>query len=115
MVVARVLTIAILAAAGASAQADDVMRCGSKIIEIGMTQAEVMQHCGGPTSLDVTPQAVHDGNRVVAIEDQPWSGRPARPPSETVIATITVSMKRDVNAGGTVAITTRRKTIPAAR
>ena len=59
------LTIAILAATGMSAQADDVMRCGSKIIEVGMTQAEVMQHCGEPTSRDVTPQAVHDGNRVV--------------------------------------------------
>ena len=65
MVGARILTIAILAGAGASAQADDVMRCGSKIIEIGMLQSEVMQHCGEPTSRDVSPQAVRSGNRMV--------------------------------------------------
>ncbi len=65
MVTGRLLAISVLAVASVSVQADDGIRCGSKIIEIGMTQSEVMQYCGEPTSRDVSPQAVRSGNRMV--------------------------------------------------
>lgn len=48
-----------------TAVADESFHCGSKIMEVGMTQAEVIEHCGDPTSRAVEVQDVHSGNRVV--------------------------------------------------
>jgi len=45
--------------------ADDTMRCGNKIVSIGMTAAEVLKYCGEPTSREVEEQDVRSGGRVV--------------------------------------------------
>ena len=42
------LVLSAIAAAG-SAVADDTWRCGSKLVEIGMTRTEVLEYCGTPT------------------------------------------------------------------
>ncbi len=47
------------------AVADDSFRCGSKIISVGMSQAEVVQYCGEPSSKAEDEQAVRSGNRQV--------------------------------------------------
>jgi hypothetical protein len=44
--------------------ADEGMRCGNKLIETGMTQAEVLQHCGEPTSKSTEQVPVRSGNQV---------------------------------------------------
>jgi hypothetical protein len=44
---------------------DESFRCGSKLIEPGMTQDQVLSYCGAPTSKKVEAQDVHSGNRVV--------------------------------------------------
>ena len=43
----------------------DTMRCGSKIISVGMTAAEVLKYCGEPTTREVEEHDVRSGNRVV--------------------------------------------------
>jgi hypothetical protein len=48
-----------------TAVADDSFHCGSHLIEVGMTQADVLEHCGGPTSKTVEEQDVRSGSRVV--------------------------------------------------
>jgi Protein of unknown function (DUF2845) len=48
-----------------SAKSDELFHCGSKIIEVGMTQAEVREHCGEPTSATTEAQDVRSGNQVV--------------------------------------------------
>jgi hypothetical protein len=54
--------------------ADDAFRCGQKLVEPGMSQAEVLQHCGEPTSRDVEMQDVRSGNRVTGqTEVQRWT------------------------------------------
>ncbi len=47
------------------AAADDTLRCGSKIVRIGMTMTEVKRYCGNPSSTSIEEQAVHAGPRVV--------------------------------------------------
>jgi hypothetical protein len=47
------------------AAADDTLRCGSKIVRIGMTMTEVKKYCGNPSSTSIEEQAVHAGPRVV--------------------------------------------------
>jgi len=49
--------------ATAAAQAAG-MQCGSRIIEVGMSRAEVLQHCGEPTSREEEEQPVRSGNQV---------------------------------------------------
>jgi hypothetical protein len=49
----------------ASVFADDAFRCGNKLIEPGMTSAEVQQLCGPPTKTVDEVQDVRSGNRVV--------------------------------------------------
>ena len=41
------------------------MRCGSKIVSVGMTAAEVLKYCGEPTSKEVEHHDVRSGNRVI--------------------------------------------------
>jgi len=43
------------------AKADDSMRCGSRIIEVGAKQADVLQYCGEPTSKTVEEAAKREG------------------------------------------------------
>jgi hypothetical protein len=53
-------------AAAVPAQADDNWDCGgTKIIEIGMSQDEVLENCGPPTSKKVEEQAQRDGKHYV--------------------------------------------------
>ena len=47
-----------------SPRAEDSFRCGSRIIEVGMTQADVLESCGEPASRTVESQDVRSGNRV---------------------------------------------------
>jgi hypothetical protein len=47
------------------AAAADTLRCGSKIVKIGMTMTEVKKYCGNPSSTSIEEQAVHAGPRVV--------------------------------------------------
>jgi len=48
-----------------AAAADDSFRCGGKIIAAGMTQSEVLQYCGAPTSKTDEQVPVRSGNQVV--------------------------------------------------
>ena len=56
--------LACLATVGTVA-ADEVFRCGSKIVEIGMTRAEVLNYCGAPTSQSEDVVPVRSANQVV--------------------------------------------------
>ena len=54
--------------------ADDTFRCGNRLIEPGMTRAEVLKLCGEPTSKTVEMQDVRSGTRVVGkTEVQRWT------------------------------------------
>jgi hypothetical protein len=43
----------------------ETLRCGSKIVDTGMTMADVRKYCGDPSSSAVEEQDVRSGNRVV--------------------------------------------------
>jgi uncharacterized protein DUF2845 len=49
---------------GTSASAE-TLRCGSKIVDVGMNMDEVRKYCGKPSSTAVEEQDVRSGNRVV--------------------------------------------------
>ena len=49
----------------ATAGAEESLRCGSKIVTVGMTSAEVLKYCGKPTSTEVEEHDVRSGGRVV--------------------------------------------------
>lgn len=56
------------------AGADETFRCGAKLIEPGLSQAEVLELCGEPDSRDAEVQDVRSGNRVVGqTEVQRWT------------------------------------------
>ncbi len=57
-----IILIALLWATTSNA---DTLRCGSKIVQIGMTMTEVKKYCGNPSSTSIEEQAVHAGPRVV--------------------------------------------------
>jgi hypothetical protein len=58
----------------AAAIADEGFHCGGKIIETGMTQAEVLKHCGAPTSKTTEAVPVRSGNQVVGTtQSQRWT------------------------------------------
>ena len=61
----RFATAAFLVCASLAVSAQSAMRCGSKIIDVGMTMAEVVRHCGEPASREVEEHDVRAGNRVV--------------------------------------------------
>jgi hypothetical protein len=61
------LAALLVAAPVAPALADDSFVCGSRIIELGQTQDEVVAQCGEPTSKDVQEEAVRSGNRTVGV------------------------------------------------
>ncbi len=45
--------------------AGDTMRCGSKIVSVGMSAVEVLNYCGEPTSKEVEEHDVRNGGRVI--------------------------------------------------
>lgn len=47
------------------ALAADTLRCGNKIVKVGMTAAEVLKYCGKPTSQEVEEHDVLSRGRVV--------------------------------------------------
>ena len=58
-VLAAALSLAVTAAGAES------MRCGSKVISPGMSMAEVLRHCGEPTSKEVEDHDIRSGNRII--------------------------------------------------
>ncbi len=58
--VALLLTSAFVAPVGA----DSAFRCGSKLIEIGMSQDDVLSHCGEPMTRADETQPVRSGPQV---------------------------------------------------
>jgi hypothetical protein len=58
-----VLMAGLVMAAPLSAQ--ETLRCGSKIVRVGMTSDEVKKYCGNPSSTKVEEHDVRSGNRVV--------------------------------------------------
>ena len=59
------LLVAAIAVARGAAADDESFRCGSKLIVVGMSQDEVLSHCGEPSSRSEEAQDVRSGNRVV--------------------------------------------------
>jgi hypothetical protein len=47
-----------------SLAANDSVRCGSKIMKIGMSMDEILKYCGEPTSRETEDHDVRSGNRV---------------------------------------------------
>jgi len=45
--------------------ADDTLRCGNKLVSVGMTMDEVSKACGKPSSSTTEEQDVRSGGRVV--------------------------------------------------
>ena len=72
--VSRVFLVLFANVVGATAVADDSFRCGGKIIDVGMTQSEVLKYCGDPTSKAVEEQDVRSGKQVVGkTQVQRWT------------------------------------------
>ncbi len=63
-IIAGGMLIALSFSAGV-AVADDGMRCGSKLIQVGMMKGEVLHYCGEPTSKSTEQVDVRSGNQVV--------------------------------------------------
>ena len=61
----RVLSLVACMAAVAPVVADSSLRCGGKLIVTGMTQAEVLAHCGPPLSQAEEKLPIRSGNQVV--------------------------------------------------
>lgn len=61
----RLLAAALLVLGSQAASSQSPMRCGARIIDVGMTMAEVLQYCGEPASKKVEQHDVRSGNRVV--------------------------------------------------
>ena len=61
------ITVAMVAALAATttARADDTARCGSRVISLGMSKADVQDACGSPTSVEDITQPVRAGKQVV--------------------------------------------------
>ena len=59
------LALLLAGMASSAAFADDTFRCGSILIELGMTQAQVLEHCGEPTSKAEETEPVRSGPQVV--------------------------------------------------
>jgi hypothetical protein len=70
----RASAVVVCVAVCGTAIADDTFRCGSRLVEIGMTQSEVLGMCGNPTSKATEVQDVRSGNQVVGkTEVQRWT------------------------------------------
>lgn len=51
------------------ASGEDTLRCGSKIVQTGMTMTEVKKYCGNPSSTAIEEQDVRAGPRVVGTTE----------------------------------------------
>lgn len=49
--------------------AQETLRCGSKIVQTGMTMTEVKKYCGNPSSTSIEEQDVRAGPRVVGTTE----------------------------------------------
>jgi hypothetical protein len=61
----KLILLSCMLAASESFSASETLRCGNKIVETGMTMAEVESYCGKPSSVMVEEQDIRSGNRVV--------------------------------------------------
>jgi hypothetical protein len=61
----RTIILSTLLLLTTSALAEDTLRCGSKIVQTGMTMTEVKKYCGNPSSTSIEEQDVRAGPRVV--------------------------------------------------
>lgn len=59
------LALLLAGMAPGAAFADDTFRCGNILIELGMTQAQVLERCGEPTSKSEETEPVRSGPQVV--------------------------------------------------
>jgi hypothetical protein len=59
------ILISLLCLAANNASAEDTLRCGSKIVTVGMTSVEVLKYCGEPTSTEVEEHDIRSGGRVI--------------------------------------------------
>lgn len=59
------ILIAMTGLLSSRAMADDSLRCGSKIVRVGMTAQEVLKYCGEPTTKEVEDHVVRSGARAV--------------------------------------------------
>ena len=57
--------VLVLATAIGAAQADSRIRCGTKLVEVGMTMPQVLEYCGEPDERETEERDVFSGNRVV--------------------------------------------------
>lgn len=62
-----VATVLLLTSGPAAAR--DTLRCGSKIVNTGITMDEVRKFCGEPTSIRVEEVPVRSGNRVTGTTE----------------------------------------------
>ncbi len=65
----RVLPVLVGSLLSTVAGSDESFRCGSTIIQPGMTQTEVRERCGDPTSETTEVQDVRSGNQVVGTTE----------------------------------------------
>ncbi len=85
MKTATLLLIALLSLAAVKPvfAARDTLRCGSKIVRVGLTMEEVLKLCGEPQTREIETVPVRSGNRVTGTtESQVWiyqrsGGKPA--------------------------------------
>jgi hypothetical protein len=56
--------LAVALAGPAAVRADDSMRCGSRVISVGMSKSEVQDACGAPSDSEDVTQPVRSGNQV---------------------------------------------------
>ncbi|MDH4108774.1 MAG: DUF2845 domain-containing protein [Gammaproteobacteria bacterium] len=61
----KALVLMALVLAAAAAHGDETLRCGSKIVRLGMSIEEVRGYCGEPSSARVEEQDVRAGGRLV--------------------------------------------------
>ena len=59
-----IAVFALLIASTMPALAADSTRCGSKVVAVGMSRAEILEYCGEPTSRQVEEQPVRAGTVV---------------------------------------------------
>ena len=60
-----IVALALCSLVPLAADAADTLRCGSKIVETGMSMGDVEKYCGTPDSSETIDQDVRSGNRVV--------------------------------------------------
>ena len=73
-VIGRTVVAVLLVMPVGPASADEGFHCGSRIIAIGMTQAEVLEHCGAPTSKTEETAPVRSGPQVVGTtQSSKWT------------------------------------------